>query len=328
MQKNINSEFYGKINGIEFNNEEVYKSTDYLLNALETEKKIEINDPNFTKQLKSEIENLQTSVEQFSFSEMEAATINSISTEKTLTDFTLRANDYDNGFEYSHLAKDFNERLQRGEFETAIKGNEKDEALLAHQYQQALDGKLLQNVLNGHSNWQAFSDGYASSTSLVQDIQETYQALKDAKNKAIEAKDKIVETSEKILLKYKKAKAMVSTIGLPATTAAISYEMYRDYKDTVPTNQKELDKEIIGRFVDQLTEHPETMKDVQQTLEKNEVMFNQWKEATYNMQQEGLLSDKSIHAVNSFNSTIEKNINQNKEIMNMASYFLDRHHNK
>lgn len=152
--------------------------------------------------------------------------------------------------------------------------------------------------------------------------------MKDAKDKAIEAKDKVVETSEKVLLKYKKAKAMVATIGLPATTAAISYEMYRDYKDTVPTNQKELDKEIIGRFVDQLTKYPETMKDVQQTLEKDEVMFNQWKEATHTMQQEGLLSDKSIHAVKSFNSTIEKNMKQDKEIMEMASYFLDRHHNR
>lgn len=91
------SNFKARINDIEFNNEQDFNSVSFLLENIEERFNISITDSDFTKDVKDFVELASIKVDNFSYGELENATIASIMNATKLSDIQFLANEYDDG---------------------------------------------------------------------------------------------------------------------------------------------------------------------------------------------------------------------------------------
>ena len=91
------SNFKARINDIEFNNEQDFNSVSFLLENIEERFNISITDPDFTKDIKDFVELASIKVDNFSYGELENATVTSIMDATKLSDIQFLANEYDDG---------------------------------------------------------------------------------------------------------------------------------------------------------------------------------------------------------------------------------------
>lgn len=91
------SNFKARINDIEFNNEQDFNSVSFLLENIEERFNISITDSDFTKDVKDFVELASIKVDNFSYSELENATVESIMNATKLSDIQFLANEYDDG---------------------------------------------------------------------------------------------------------------------------------------------------------------------------------------------------------------------------------------
>lgn len=91
------SNFKARINDIEFNNEQDFNSVSFLLENIEERFNILITDPDFTKDIKDFVELASIKVDNFSYGELENATVTSIMDATKLSDIQFLANEYDDG---------------------------------------------------------------------------------------------------------------------------------------------------------------------------------------------------------------------------------------
>ena len=91
------SNFKARINDIEFNNEQDFNSVSFLLENIEERFNISITDSDFTKDVKDFVELASIKVDNFSYSELENATVESIMNATKLSDIQFLANEYDEG---------------------------------------------------------------------------------------------------------------------------------------------------------------------------------------------------------------------------------------
>lgn len=94
------SNFKARINDIEFNNEQDFNSVSFLLENIEERFNISITDSDFTKDVKDFVELASIKVDNFSYSELENATVESIMNATKLSDIQFLANEYDDDFEF------------------------------------------------------------------------------------------------------------------------------------------------------------------------------------------------------------------------------------
>ena len=91
------SNFKARINDIEFDNEQDFNSVSFLLENIEERFNISITDPDFTKDVKDFVELASIKVDNFSYGELENATVESIMNATKLSDIQFLANEYDEG---------------------------------------------------------------------------------------------------------------------------------------------------------------------------------------------------------------------------------------
>lgn len=89
------SNFKARINDIEFNNEQDFNSVSFLLENIEERFNISITDHDFTKDVKDFVELASIKVDNFSYGELENATVTSIMNATKLSDIQFLANEYD-----------------------------------------------------------------------------------------------------------------------------------------------------------------------------------------------------------------------------------------
>lgn len=112
MEAQINHKFSGTINGVEINDEQVYYTTEYIMGELESTKGIAISDRAFTEALSEVIDRTKWKEENFNAAELEHGTLEQITSEKTLKDFSIK---YEFGDNY--YAEEFNKDLKAGKYE-------------------------------------------------------------------------------------------------------------------------------------------------------------------------------------------------------------------
>lgn len=112
MKATIEQEFKGSINGYQIKDKNVFYTAEFIIQNLESAKNIEINDPEFTRDLIETIERINEKADQLEFDNIELETFDTITTEQTLKDFRLRCE----GYEY--YTENFNKNLIVGKYET------------------------------------------------------------------------------------------------------------------------------------------------------------------------------------------------------------------
>lgn len=108
MKSNIEQEFRGTINGVLFDDKQVFYTTEYLIQELESAKGISVDNENFTKELRNTIQTIaEKSDGSFDFADFEYNVTEALTPAQTLTDFSLP----------HWRAEAFNERIQNKEFD-------------------------------------------------------------------------------------------------------------------------------------------------------------------------------------------------------------------
>lgn len=114
MKAYIQSQFKGMINDVPFSDKSNYATVEFFIRNLEDTLGIDISSDEFTQSLKFAIEEVEQKTNPFSRDEMEEVTYRVIQSCKSLSDFYLLANEYDD--KYTSYARDFNLRCENHEF--------------------------------------------------------------------------------------------------------------------------------------------------------------------------------------------------------------------
>lgn len=112
MKSEITQEFKGVINGVTITNQQVFQTTEYVLDQLEQRKGTDITDFSFTQDFVENLERMNEKSEQlFDFNAFEQETDNTISSDYGFDDFAI----YD-GHGDDYYTHDFNKNLAEGKY--------------------------------------------------------------------------------------------------------------------------------------------------------------------------------------------------------------------
>lgn len=112
MKSEITQEFKGVINGVTITNQQVFQTTEYVLDQLEQRKGTDITDFSFTQDFVENLERMNEKSEQlFDFNAFEQETDNTISSDYGFDDFAI----YD-GHGDDYYTHEFNKNLAEGKY--------------------------------------------------------------------------------------------------------------------------------------------------------------------------------------------------------------------
>lgn len=112
MKAEIKQDFKGIINGVTITNQQVFQTTEYVLDQLEQRKGIDITDVSFTQDFVENLERMnEKSKELFDFNAFEQETDNTISSDYGLDDFAIY-----NGHGDDYYTHKFNKDLAEGKY--------------------------------------------------------------------------------------------------------------------------------------------------------------------------------------------------------------------